>query len=407
MDESLSVENQILLCCARREFDASAVELLLGRGVDWEALLAVAQPHHLLPLLYERLAEVDGGRVPPDVMAHLQGAYYANLLRNRRLGAELAEVIGALRREGVEAIVLKGGALAWTVYASLAQRPMADLDLLVRREQMEQVGVVLESLGFSLPAEMPARRVRFERRFGGGLEWVRSAEGQTTHLDVKHDLLGWDWCRGSFPVESSALWAAASPFDLNGTLMWQLSLEDSLIHLCLHPALHHGYACPLISYVDIDRVIAAAEEAFSWSRLVERARRFQVKTVVYCGLQYAQHLLGTSVPSDLQAALKPGSLQLPILQRLAPLGRDAVSQRPEQRLCGVREFLLYTALLDQFWAVGGMVRGLAFPSEEWLAVRYSLETRSQARLYRPVHLWRVARSFLRGLHRPLGQSSLE
>jgi hypothetical protein len=412
VDESLSIENQILLCCARRDADLDDVGALVDHGalvqrsVNWEALLAAARLHHLLPLLCERLAALDGGLVPQAVMAHLRGAYCTNLLRNQRLGAELAEVVEALRGEEVEAIVLKGGALAPTVYQDPAQRPMSDLDLLVRPEQMERAGAVLASLGFRLSASLPARMVRFQQRFGGGVEWQRSAQGELTYLDLHHHLVGVDWCWAAFPVEREAVWAAARPLDLDGAPAWQLSAEDTLIHLCLHPALH-GYASPLMGYADIDRVIAAAEGPRLWPRLVERAERFRVKTVVYWGLQQAHRLLGTPVPADVVAALEPGGPRLRVLRWLAPLDPESVLQGAGREPSGVRQGLIYAALADPMGAGAGMVWRLLFPGEEWLATRYGLGSRSWARLYRLVHPLRLARAFLRGLHRPLVESSLE
>jgi len=209
-----------LLCCARSDFDAEAqagVEALLHQGIDWTSLLASARSHSMLPLLYERLHGLDAGRIPPEVMASLKGAYYTNLLRNQRLGADLELVVAALREEGMEAIVLKGGTLARTVYADPARRPMVDLDLLVRRGQMERAGTVLETLGYSLSGSEPAHMVAFQQRFGGGLEWLRSREGRVTRLDVQFDLVGVDWCWDAFPVEPDTLWEAARPLDLDGT----------------------------------------------------------------------------------------------------------------------------------------------------------------------------------------------
>jgi hypothetical protein len=412
MDEILSAENQILLCCARRDVEPAAFGALVNggalehRSVDWDALLAAARRQGLLPLLYERLGMLDGDRVPPAVMAHLRGAYVANLLRNQRLGTELAEVVEALQRDEIEAIVLKGGALAPTIYTDPAQRPMNDLDLLLRPEAMERAGAVLQSLGFRLSDLIPARMVAFQKRFGGGLEWQRSRGGEVTRLDVQHHLVGIDWCWAAFPIEADALWSAARPLALDGVRAWQLSAEDTLIHLCLHPALH-GYASPLIGYADIDRVITATEPVLSWSRLVQRAHRFRVKTLLYWSLQRAHRLFATPLPREAVAALQPGGLRLQLLRALAPSDAAVVLHGASRRPSGIRQGLIYAVLADPIGAGAGMVRRLLFPGEEWLATRYALETRDRARLYRLVHPLRLVRAVLRGLYRPLVESSLE
>jgi hypothetical protein len=207
-----------LLACARRHFDAGAqagIETLLHRGIDWPLLLASARQHRLLPLLYHRLRQLDAGSVPEEVMAHLRTAYYTNLLRNEWLRAQLQEIVAALRQDGVDSLVLKGGALAWTIYPSPAQRPMADLDLMVRPEHGERAAAVLGSLGFRLSPLIPAHLIPFQRRFGVKLDWLRFQEGVTTLLDLQYNVVKVDWCRASFPVEGDALWQAARPLALD------------------------------------------------------------------------------------------------------------------------------------------------------------------------------------------------
>jgi hypothetical protein len=268
---------------------------------------------------------------------------------------------------------------------------------LVRPEDMDRVGTVLRSLEFEQSGAIPAEQVPFQQRFGGRLEWLRSRGDSVTRLDVQNYLIGTDWCRMAFPVEPEALWAASRPLGLGGVQALQLSAEDTLIHLALHPALHHGYTIPLLCYADVDRVIMVARTPLSWSRLVERAERFRVKTAVYWSLRCAQRLLETPVPPGVLAALQPGGLQVRILRWLAPMEPGAVLHRVQGQPRGAQRVLLDAALADQIEAVGGMVLRLLFPGEEWLAARYALETRWQARLYRLVHPLRVARASLQHL----------
>jgi hypothetical protein len=71
----------------------------------------------LLPLLYGNLAAL--GIAHPR-MALLKGVTRKAWYQNRLLMAELAEVLRALEAERVRAMVLKGAALARTVYPTLA-----------------------------------------------------------------------------------------------------------------------------------------------------------------------------------------------------------------------------------------------------------------------------------------------
>ncbi|MGC9334415.1 MAG: nucleotidyltransferase domain-containing protein, partial [Anaerolineae bacterium] len=237
-----TIAQQTLLACARSQPEPEGLEPLLRAGLDWDHFLDLGAYHKLLPLAYARLRELGGDRVPPKVMAQLQGNYYANLAHIVRLQASLAQIVTALQAAGLQPIVLKGGALAGTVYPDPGLRPMGDLDLLVPTADMARAGTALVALGFRLSAGLPARMVAFQQRLGGGLEYLCRGDFGLTRVDLQHDLVGVDLCRHAFAIEPGALWAAARPLALEHGQALQLSAEDTLIHLCLHPALHHGYA---------------------------------------------------------------------------------------------------------------------------------------------------------------------
>jgi hypothetical protein len=113
------------------------------------------------------------------------------------------------------------------------------------------------------------------------------------------------------------------------------------------------------------------------------------------------------VPAEVWAALQPSRLRSRFLRGLAPLERAAALHRAGRQRSGMVQGLLYAALAEPAGAGAGMVRRLLFPGPEWLATRYGLESGAQARRYRLVHPLRLGRALLRGLHRPLVESSLE
>src|SRR4051794_7149722 len=59
----------------------------------------------------------------------------------------LAQLAIALRDAAAPALLVKGAALALTVYPSPASRPMADIDLLVRRADRHRILAALTAAG--------------------------------------------------------------------------------------------------------------------------------------------------------------------------------------------------------------------------------------------------------------------
>jgi putative nucleotidyltransferase-like protein len=80
--------------------------------------------------------------------------------RARRLRATLVEAIQALRAVGVEAVALKGAALAFFHYEESSLRPMGDLDLLLDEPRdLERATSALVGAGWTALFDTPRHRV--------------------------------------------------------------------------------------------------------------------------------------------------------------------------------------------------------------------------------------------------------
>ncbi|MBN1261362.1 MAG: nucleotidyltransferase family protein [Anaerolineae bacterium] len=410
-EEKLDPTQRLFFACVYRDRGDAAgapLDASLTGVIDWNAFLKLARYHDLAPWFHWQLHDIDTTHIPASVKAQLKSAFYTNLLRNTRLQAALAQIATALHENGIEGIVLKGGALAPTVYASLALRTMGDLDLMVRQEDVAATGVILETLGFHMSGSVPPRMVTFQQRFGGGISWTRPEGDAVTRIDVQHHIIGVDWFRdAAVRMPAEALWQASRPLDVISPPLRQLSEADMLVHLCVHPALHHGYAWALNSYLDIDRVIANLTPAFSWDEFVERVEQFRARTVVGLGLQMTHTLLGTPAPQDVLDTLAPQPWRKHLLARLA--GHDAASiiRGGNREVTGIRHVLLHLMLVDRGRDALAMVARILFPTNEWLRARYDLDSKRSVLQYRWTHPLRILRAGLRGLTRKLVQSGLE
>lgn len=83
-------------------------------------------------------------------------------LRHRHL---LTQVIEALRTSGIPALLFKGTALAYGLYATPASRTRVDSDMLVAAEDRFRVGEILSGLGFSTAQSMHGKYVSYEAGF--------------------------------------------------------------------------------------------------------------------------------------------------------------------------------------------------------------------------------------------------
>jgi putative nucleotidyltransferase-like protein len=111
---------------------------------EWIVAKAVAAMHGVSPLLSTSLR----WRGPADWANFLEEQRVHTANRHARIGELLQRLDRHTREEGIAAIALKGVALhAIGLYAA-GERPMADVDLLVRPRDAERSARLLESLGY-------------------------------------------------------------------------------------------------------------------------------------------------------------------------------------------------------------------------------------------------------------------
>lgn len=116
----------------------------------WRSVLDLAARHRLDEFLHARRAEALRRDWPAAARAAVRVRYAETALRNARFQAELTRVASALHAHGLAPVLLKGGALLLTVYADPAERPFGDLDLLVRRDELDAATSAMQGLGYRL-----------------------------------------------------------------------------------------------------------------------------------------------------------------------------------------------------------------------------------------------------------------
>ncbi len=112
--------------------------------LEWRLAPAVAAIHGVSPLLAGTLS----WRGPPDWRPFLTEQRQQTLMRQRRIGALLAEIDERARSAGIVMVALKGAALHTAGIYCAGERPMADLDLLTHPADAESAVAVLLSLSY-------------------------------------------------------------------------------------------------------------------------------------------------------------------------------------------------------------------------------------------------------------------
>jgi len=111
---------------------------------EWNIARAVAAMHGVSPLLSTTLR----WQGPAGWTTFLEEQRIHTATRHIRIAELLQRIDERTRAEGIAAVALKGAALHAIGLYAIGERPMADIDLLVRPADAERTARLIESLGF-------------------------------------------------------------------------------------------------------------------------------------------------------------------------------------------------------------------------------------------------------------------
>lgn len=99
----------------------------------------------LVPALFKRFS---GNPACEPYRARMKGIYRYFHYRTNLLAADARKTMQALTAAGVEWVVFKGLAIALRYHRDIAIRPMGDVDILIRREDLGKAEGILQALGW-------------------------------------------------------------------------------------------------------------------------------------------------------------------------------------------------------------------------------------------------------------------
>ncbi|WP_341645743.1 nucleotidyltransferase domain-containing protein [Thauera sp. SDU_THAU2] len=276
---------------------ASAHAMGLG---DWEGVIRLARAARLHATLGCRLMVNPAlwAAVPEQPRGHLQAAMNFAAHRRHLLELELRTLADVLP-PGIDVVLLKGAAYQMQGLPSADGRIAADIDLLVRRADLDAVEAALAAEGWASTVSDEYDQ-RYYREWSHELPPMR-AEGHALELDLHHAIA---------PVTSRCtpdvemLFAALLP--LPGLRFSVLSPADQLVHAVVHLFQDTELDGRLRDLVDIDGLLRMlpADDG-SMRALAARVRQHGADRLFWYALHYCERWLGTSVPAVLWPSPPP------------------------------------------------------------------------------------------------------
>lgn len=279
------------------ELDALVAAALVGDRTPAssdEAMLWLdhAARHRVETLLAARWMSATAGPLR-SMRDQLAGIVRAAAVVDGMRDVECRRVYRALAQANVRAAVLKGAALAHTVYRHSYLRPRCDTDILVDRRDEAMVSRTLAQLGYTADVETTGALVSAQRHFS------RVDERGTRHA--------WDvhW-RVSNAHAAAGLLSLDRIIDTGHRVAAVEGLvvpcpTDALLLACVHRVVHHHDSPDLLWLFDI-HLLAESLSAMDWSAFEAFAADRAVWPICARSLARAHERFGTRLPQPIAIA---------------------------------------------------------------------------------------------------------
>lgn len=368
MTPSPSPEERLLVLAARIDQapeTRTETALLLRQSPDWSLILKRAKELGVQPLLCKHLSQKQYARhLPSEALASLKQSYRSQSIKNIMLYGTLDRILESVTRDGPPLVLLKGAFLAKWLYGDIALRPMNDIDLMCREEDLCLIGDRLMALGFTQriyksPVHESLRKHPpwfFHPRMGK----------VDLHLNIFFPA-------SHGPDDVEKVWKAATPLELDGHRLKCLAPEDQLLHLLIHLS-HHMERGSIALYwlCDIHEVVRHYGPRIDWPLFSAKARSLGMEDRTGPLLNLLEALWKTPVPQDILSGMEGDHDGLDFIGLIRGQGDTALWKR--------RALENYAGTLKKMKEIKGSRDRLyylarqIFPRREYLIQRYDIDS---------------------------------
>lgn len=364
------------------KLDATTVELILSilqekldrvslsriEPFRWYQIDEKLSNNPICLIFFFLLKKVDSLDVlPEEVKGKWRGYYYNNIKKNILALEQIAELQNALKKAGINFIILKGLFLIQTIYKNLGLRSFVDIDILVKEDDLTALRYKLKELGYTLQDEEMALLLR---EFGCD-DWVFLKQGNLS-LDIHWQLCKFERFKGIIKFDEGQFFQDAKKNSINNGQPLGLYKEDLFLYLSMHLALLQGFS-GLHWFYDLKATIDYYGDNFDWELLIQKAKKAKLKTALYYTLYFYKKLLDTNFSSKILRCLKPSFLKRWLFGLCVDNSDNLRPILPSER--GKRYYIGQSLLMDGFLNISRVFIRIFFPSREWLLYHYGHSSR--------------------------------
>ena len=341
-------------------------QIFLNAEAYWPAHLSTAsffQEVHtqgMAPVLFRSIMERDASYWPAELLSSLKETALRQAAAELHIEAELRNLLKAFAQAGIQPLVLKGTALAYSIYPEPWLRPRCDTDLLVTEAERDKAEALLRHVGYApllaahteyLGTQKSYSRVSQGLRYTYDLHWQIS----NTNRQFSHQFADAQFFADVISVPSL------------GDHARSLSRVDSLIYACFHRAGHFSHSGDRLVWLYDIHLLCQALTAQEATRFYSKAKQLEISTLCADALAVTAFWFNTDMPAQLATLMQETPRNEAFTVLLKPGGRQVGIK--EHALLELQGLPTERERLRFLWQK-------AFPPPEFMLWRYKAAKRS-------------------------------
>ena len=337
-------------------------------GLDWDYIRGRFSEEKIPQALLYRMVKKSGifGQLPGYLQSDLWQAYLSTFAKNTVHLNEFIRIQSLFEANHIEVMPLKGMALLFCVFKDIALRPMADIDILIKKEDAQKADNLLLGSGYTHNC--------------GPFEYSRIKSDIPVCLDMQYEI----WYLKTMSKRRCAMygieqiWRDARRIYLDDGSSAKIMLpEDLLINVAAHAALDHSRPT-WIWLNDIAAICRAYKDRMTWSVLLDKITSYSLEVPFYRLFKSVKDEFDAEIPQFIIDKLKPGknkffeaklqdlALKSPAVTWLGHLLRIFTNSRLSGK---IRLILFYL-----------------FPDKEFMIERYKIRQKRFVYFYYPLRV---------------------
>lgn len=400
-DALATPEERLLVLMSYARLDERELEAALAladRVRDWQVVWDLADHNATAPLVRRKLQ--DAGlyeRLPELLRARFDAQATKVREQNEARLAHARALFERFQARGLPVVILKGILFAETVYRDPCYKKMNDVDILVRKQDLDAIFDIYDALGFFSAGELLGGEPRKQEKFSHHSPPYFSQDLACmvgTHWGLITPL-------APYTIDYDAIWSRVRDVAFQGSVAKAMAPEDNLHHLCIHLPY---YKTGVRELADLYNLVRETGPAFDWALFLREVRKAGSENLVFHALSLANRLCPIVEVADVLREVEP---------RVSAYYRDD-AERKTRRLSGLlrsrsvhmsvieKAFTRMNATKDAREKRAAFVRMwsnfLATPRDDVIRLNSLHEPGAlellRARAYTP---WRISKVFIRDL----------